>query len=101
MKSEELRSGLRADIGKLSSLRKQQSIPRIPKKTRNSGEVRDKKRGFSSLTKQQVEPVHRGNQVEEMAARELLSRKASLSKEKKAQEAASPVLNPTYRASHE
>ena len=91
MKSEELRSSLRADVGKLSSLRKLQPIQRIPKKTRNTGEVRDKKRSFSSMSEQQVQPVHRGNLVEEVAARELLSQKTSLSKGTKAQEEASPV----------
>ena len=92
MKSEELRSGLRADVGNLSKFRKLQPVQRIPKKTRTTGEVQDKKRSFSTMTKQQVEPIQRANLVEEAAARELLSQKTSLSKTTKVQEETSPVL---------
>ena len=92
MKSEELRSSLRADVEKLSSLRKLQPVHRIPKKTRNTGEIRDKKRCFSNISKQQVEAVQRANLAEESAARELLTQKTSLSKTSKTQEEASPAL---------
>ena len=92
MKSEELRSSLRADVEKLSTLRKLQPVHRIPKKTRNTGEVRDKKRCFSNISKHQVEATQRTNLAEEAAARELLTRKTSLSKTPKPQKEANPAL---------
>ena len=92
MKSEELRRSLRADVEKISSLRKLPPVHRIPKKTRNTGEQREKKRCFSNISQQQVEAVQRANLAEEAAARELLTQKTSLSKTSKTKEEASPAL---------
>ena len=92
MKSEELRSSLRADVEKLSTLKKIPPVHKIPKKSRNTGEVRDKKRSFSNISKHQVETTQRTNLAEEAAARELLTQKTSLSKTPKPQKEANPVL---------
>ena len=77
MKSIEKRSIRKPRKEPHIDLNKLPPLNRIPRKTRLPKETRERKRSFTSMSKDQLQASHKTRLVEEVAARELLLQKTA------------------------
>ena len=78
MKPEEKRHTKKANGDTLINLAKLPPVHRIPRKPRNSTEVRDRKRSFSTMSNPQIEATQKARLAEEAGASELLRKRSTL-----------------------
>ena len=76
----------------LINLAKLPPVHRIPRKPRNSTEVRDRMRSFSTISNPQIEAAHKARFAEEAGASELLRKRSTLSKARPTGNDAAPAL---------